>query len=231
MVCRRVIFAARRVFTILETRGPSPAHRAEKKRYSFESMRVELKLETGPGAAASEIPWNDSDGGVAGAASGKDMGFLDLRETPRLIERIAAAREFAPLRAFLGAVNERDSLFYTARSKISRAAAGTDQEFSARVEIAFASDALNANRMEWGQVAGQLSELLTRESGGETVSLELRLRPCQYKARGQDGFSMEMELRAWGASAEQAQMRGGLGLARVQQALLFISRAMRQRLG
>jgi hypothetical protein len=194
-------------------------------------MRVELKLETGPGAAASEIPWNDVGEGPTGAAIGEGVGFLELRETPRLIERIAAAREFPPLRAFLGAVNERDSLFYTARCKTSRAAAGMDQEFSTRVEIAFATDALNANRMEWGHVAGQLNELLTRESGGETASLELRLRPCHYTASGQDGFSMETELRARGASAEQAQMRCGLSLARVQQALLFISRAMRQRLG
>jgi hypothetical protein len=128
-------------------------------------------------------------------------------------------------------VNERDSFFYTARSKNSRGAVGAEQEYSTRVELAFAVEAQNGNRMEWAQVAGQLEELLTREPGGETLVLELTLRKCAYGASCPDGFSMQIQMRARGASEEQAKMRCGLGLARVQQALLFISRSLRQRLG
>ena len=72
-------------------------------------------------------------------------------------------------------------------------------------------------------------ELLEHESG-QTVRLELRVRRCRFRATGGSGFGLALLLRARGETAGQAEIRWGLGLAHLQQALLFVSRGVRQRL-
>ncbi len=161
-------------------------------------------------------------------------GFLDLRENPRFIERIEPARAYAPLRNFLAALNDRDSLLFTARCKTTRTEAGPASaggpEFIVHIELAFATPALNRDRAPFEQLASQVQELLTRESGSDSLCLELFLRKCNH-AEGGAGFCLALELHAQAATPEQAELRCGLGLSRVQQALLFSSRALRQKLG
>jgi len=201
-------------------------------------MRVELYLQPDSAQPAAEIPWRSADG---------TSEFFDLRDDPRLIAKIEPARQHAPLRNFLVAVNEPDSLFFTAWCKTrSEDDASPEQEqrrasesgaqsqghtFATQVELAFALEALNRTPEHFAEVARQLSELLAREAGADSLAAQISLRNCRYTAAGHQGFLLRIELRASGATSEQAELRCGLGLARVQQALLFTSRTLRQKLG
>jgi hypothetical protein len=187
-------------------------------------MLVELHLDPVPAQPAAEIPWTES---------GTSQSFLDLRADPKLIERIEPAQHNAALRTFLAAVNDSASFFFTARCKTwhSPTPNAGAHEFSARVQIAFAAGALNREREQFEHLAARLLELLTDESGADALSLDLFLRDCRFTEKNNNGFCMDLEVRARGATANQAELRCGLGIARLQQALLFISRALRQKLG
>jgi hypothetical protein len=55
----------------------------------------------------------------------------------------------------------------------------------------------------------------------------LHISPAQFTG-GFEGFCLRLLLFARGAAQDQAQLRWSLGLVRVQQALLFLARAIRQ---
>jgi hypothetical protein len=196
-------------------------------------MRVELHLDPVPAQSAAEIPWTEP---------GFSNSFLDLRADPKLIERIEPAQHNAALRTFLAVVNDSASFFFTARCKTwhSPAPNAGAHEFSARVQIAFVSGALNRDFEQVEDLAERLHGLLTNESGADSLALDIFLRKCRFGAGGLPapagppanlGLCLDIELRARGATANQAELRCGLGLARLQQALLFISRALRQKCG
>jgi len=63
-------------------------------------------------------------------------------------------------------------------------------------------------------------DLLERDSG-DAIRAVLRIGTCDFPAQNRRGFCLSIRLVAQGVSAEQAEMRCGLGLARLQQALLF----------
>ncbi len=63
---------------------------------------------------------------------------------------------------------------------------------------------------------------------GEVI---LRIVACQFTDQNRQGYSLSIHLIAQGTSATQAEMRWGLGLARLQQALMLSARALRQQLG
>ena len=72
-------------------------------------MRVEIVEEAEDQAPAPVFP--------------PEKDFLDLRANPQGIEEIAAARQYLPLRNFLGSVNGEESIFTTAappRNRICR---------------------------------------------------------------------------------------------------------------
>jgi hypothetical protein len=79
------------------------------------------------------------------------------------------------------------------------------------------------------QLLQKLIELL-RGAGSQEV---LMARLCLVSAGKDEStpgiFSLHIELEAVGDSGEQAALRWGLGLAHLQQALLFTSRYLRQR--
>jgi hypothetical protein len=75
-------------------------------------------------------------------------------------------------------------------------------------------------------LADRLAALLEREPG-DSLRVELQILPAQ-SAGGRQGFCLRLLLFSRGAGQQQAQLRWSLGLARVQQALLFLGRAIRQ---
>src|SRR6266852_1628503 len=154
---------------------------------------------------------------------------------PRGIAQIEEARRHPPLRSFLVAVNSDDSLFATARCKTWQkqddpSAGASPSEFSSRLELVFAPEQLNFNRSQHEGLARRLEELLTRETAPDALRSELRVLSCRYRAPGREGFCLRITLHARGTTPEQAEMRWGLGLARIQQALLFVSRVLRQQI-
>ncbi len=189
-------------------------------------MRVQVSFEPTEAGEKLEIPWESPE---------PEVRYFDLREDPRAIARVIAARQHPPLRSFLAAVNSEDSVFSTARCKVwleqHGSASGTEPcEFASRIDLVFAPEAFNFDRGRYDSLTQRLEELLTRETSPDALRTELRVRPCRFGAASGLGFCLRILLRARGATPEQAELHWGLGLARIQQALLFISRLIRQQI-
>jgi hypothetical protein len=171
--------------------------------------------------AARAIPWQDA-GGLS--------SYCDLRSDPGAIREIEPARRHRPLHGFLATLNSADSVFATARAKVwLEPEQGETSEFASRVEIVFAQEELNVERSHYEGLCQRLLELLTQDPG-ESLRAELRVRRCEFRGSGQRGFCLALVLRARGETPGQAELRWGLGLTRVQQALMFLSRGIRQHL-
>jgi hypothetical protein len=187
-------------------------------------MRVEAANLLSDKTARIEFPWKN--------AAGDEN--LDLRENPGAITQITAARENPPFARLLLALNEEGSLFLTVRAKAwlspSQQADGEDS-FHSRVELIFAHDPFNTMPERFEDVVRRLVELWMKDFSADTLAARLEILPCSYKLSGRDGAALRITLTACGANADQARTRWGLGLVRLQQALLFVSRAMKQKLG
>jgi len=162
--------------------------------------------------------------------------YLDLRENSRAVEQVAAARKYVPFRNFLAAVNGPASLFAPADAETksdspAAVSAGLAYEFASETNLVFADLALNFERKRYLDLSSSLKELLERDSA-DSVRVVLRISSCDFQ-EGQDrrGFCLGIRLVAVGDSAEQAELRWGLALARVQQALLFRARAIKLEVG
>ncbi len=84
----------------------------------------------------------------------------------------------------------------------------------------------SAARGSHENLAHPLAVLVQRESG-DALRAELLIAPVTFPGQT-SGFCLRLILHANGPTLEQAQVRWGFGLARVQQALLFASRTLRQ---
>jgi hypothetical protein len=188
-------------------------------------MRFEIANLLGTDAPFIEVPWSDADG----------ESFLDLREDASAIVRIGAARENPPMAAFLVALNGDASVFCTVRAKTwadtdaSRAASNSASAFHSRVDLTFA-DSKFSSKEHQEDVVRQLVELWMKEPSAETFSARLEILPCRsVSGRWPGEAALRIVLTARGDTPQKAQMRWGIGIAKVQQALLFVSRALRMK--
>lgn len=159
--------------------------------------------------------------------------FVNLREDPTGIARIAAASEHPPLAAFLVAINGEGSLFSTVGIRVcSSASSQSGEEFSfhSQVDLIFAHQPFNFIADHYEDAVRRLVELWMKDSA-DSLTARLEILPCQFESHSREGVGLRIVFTARGASAEQARTRWSLGLMKVQQALLFVSRAMRQNLG
>jgi hypothetical protein len=183
-------------------------------------MRVEAVNSLGVSGAAIEIPWTGADGNA----------YLDLRENPAAISQIEAARENSPLAGFLTAVNGAGSLFSTVRAKVWEEPAAAEFTFYSRIDLMFARAEFNFIPERYEDAVQRLVTLWMKDSSGDALSVRMEILPCAYGEEKKEGAALRLTLISRSASAEQARVRWGLGIVRVQQALLFVSRAMRQKL-
>lgn len=158
--------------------------------------------------------------------------YFDLRANPQSIERIVAARQYLPLRNFLASVNSAESIFATAGATTKSDLPAGDSadlayEFASQARIVFAEHSLNLERRHYVDLRSGLKELLQRDAA-DLVRAVLRISSCDFAADRRPGFCMDIRLVAEGETPQQAELRWGLGLARVQQALLFQSRTLKQ---
>lgn len=161
-----------------------------------------------------------------------EQKYVNLRTNPNAMDQIAGAREHLPLRNFLATVNRAESIFSTARATTKSdvpAAVPADRayEFASQSTLVFTDPDLNWDHKNYSDLASGLKELLERETG-DKVRAVLLISSCQFADQTRRGFCLGIRLVAEGDTAQQAETRWGLGLARVQQALLFRSRALRQ---
>jgi len=168
-----------------------------------------------------EVPWQ----------SGSGAGYMDLAAEPGRLQEIAAARGNLALTTFLAAINSDDSVFRTARCSAGpvepRPGTGTPSQYASTVALLFAAQANNLEPRHVDGLARQLAELLRRDAEADALEAELAVRPCRFTTVNRDGFHLAISLRAAGADPAQAALRWGLGLVRIQQALMFLSRVIR----
>ena len=143
----------------------------------------------------------------------------------------APAAESRALQAFLAAVKGDESLFHltgVATWQPTPSAETGVHGFGGSFVLGFRDGTLNRNRGLYFSLLEKLAELL-REAGSPE-SLEARLGLTREAADG-SLLRLALQLVGSGNSPEQAELRWGLGLIHVQQALLFTSRYLRQQLG
>ena len=75
----------------------------------------------------------------------------------------------------------------------------------------------------------KLSELFRNAGSSATLAVMLSLIKVPASKGRNAGLALGLRLEANGDSLEQAELRWGLGLAHIQQGLLFVSRWLRQR--
>lgn len=141
------------------------------------------------------------------------------------------AAESRALQAFLAAMKSDDSLFQVFELRTWRTVPGAERNahgFAGSMVLGFREGGFNQNRGLYFSLLEKLAELL-REAGSAD-SLEARLG-LSRGAADPDQVRLALQLLATGNSPEQAELRWGLGLAHVQQAILFTSRYLRQQFG
>ena len=165
------------------------------------------------------------DSGQACSVGGPER--LDLREKPAGIEHIDAARRYPTFRGLLLNLNADESPFTTFGCKVWIEDVEGDEPsvFASRIDLVI-SQGERLSRAQYDEMATRLAGLLEREAG-DAVRAELHISPAQFTG-GSEGFCLRLLLFARGRAQDQAQLRWSLGLVRVQQALLFLARAIRQ---
>jgi hypothetical protein len=187
-------------------------------------MRFEVVNRLNSAASTIEFPWGDASN-----------GYLDLRESPLEIQRIEAARQNSPLAGMLAATNSPPSIFCTVRAKTwpEQNAHGSQEEsetFYSRIDFVFAYPSLNSGAAHAEDAARRIVDLWMKDDAAVHLQAKLEILPCRFIAQSTSGAALRITMTARGNSADQARMRWGLGVARLQQSLLFVSRAMRQKL-
>lgn len=144
----------------------------------------------------------------------------------RAVDDVGVSRA---LQSFTAAIAGDDSLF-AAEAQQAVVVSGSDNRKLCAGDwvLRFRGTSLAANRKLHFLLIEKLVELL--KGAGSADSLAASLCLCAgASAEGKPGeLSLKLRLEARGNSAEQAALRWGLGLAHVQQALLFVSRYLRQ---
>ena len=125
------------------------------------------------------------------------------------------------LRGFLAAIDSDDSLF--ACDAPDPAYVDSDV-CSADFTMRFRAENLRSSRRMHLSLVERLVELLKVAGSSESRAL-ISLAPDA------GGLALVLRLEARGSSAGQAGLRWGLGVAHLQQALLFASRYLRQQMG
>ncbi len=179
-------------------------------------MRVTLRFELDAENASLEFP----------------ASHHDLRENPAAIEQIEPARLHKPLRGLLVALNNAESVFASVACrtwcKEEPGAAESAAEFGSSVDIIFTSQKHNFERSSYESLAGGLRELLEQEGSADAPAAEVCVLRCSYGDSRRAGYALRLILSGRGGTPAQAELRWGLGIAHVQQAMLFLSRAVRQ---
>lgn len=135
------------------------------------------------------------------------------------------------LKNFFAVVESDDSLFVAEQFRVTIADSEKEEKSCAGASaLRFRSASQGKNKSLHFSLIERLSALLRNAGSAEALTAQLALSQAQAK-EAQPGLAIQIHLEARGNSPEQAGLRWGLGLAHVQQALLFTSRQLRQQLG
>lgn len=131
---------------------------------------------------------------------------------------------------FVTVIESDDSLFLATQPLQGRAegipAGGS--AYLGELVLRFRAPELARDSKVYFLLLEKLIELLGNAGSRETLVAKLCLTAANQEKASKDGFEIWLQLTAIGDTPEQAELRWGLGLAHVQQALLFTSRYLRQ---
>jgi hypothetical protein len=134
------------------------------------------------------------------------------------------------LQNFRSSLQSDDSMFDCQEAGTGPvAASGGGPARSAGEFLVTFRDAAAGNRGMYFQLIQKLIELLQDAGSQEVIAVFLCLASEKPKGIPKEGLGLKIRLEATGDSNEKAALRWGLGLAHLQQALLFTSRYLRQK--
>jgi hypothetical protein len=154
---------------------------------------------------------------------------LDLRQDPRSIASIDAARQHPAFGGLLLYLNSEESPFSTLGCKVWSSIDDSEPEpnkFASRIDVVIRQDAGGHGKVQCEELARRLAELLEGEPG-DALQAELHIARTALASVRQE-YCLRLILCSRGRGEQQARLRWTLGIARVQQALLFLARAIRQ---
>ena len=136
------------------------------------------------------------------------------------------------LQNFQSAIRSEDSLFddhSTGAGPVGSAGDG-HETCSGDFLLAFRDETLGRDRGLHLQLLQKLIELLKHSGSPDVLAARLCLVFEGARESRKESYALRIQLEAAGDSKEQAALRWGLGVAQLQQALLFSSRYLRQRM-
>jgi hypothetical protein len=136
------------------------------------------------------------------------------------------------LENFQSAMQGEDSLFNSRQGGYWQVtlAGGGREVCSGGFLLSFRGKEFRRDRSVHFQLIQKLTELLKNAGSPEVLAAKLCLLSERQDESVQKVFALRIELEAAGNSSEQAAVRWGLGVAHLQQALLFTSRYLRQQI-
>jgi hypothetical protein len=156
---------------------------------------------------------------------------LPVQETGTLpvLDDVAVNRA---LQNFFAAIESDDSLFAgeAAGGAPAGGTPGSGGVYSGDFVLRFRDASLAGNRTLHFSLIEKLIELLKEAGSADSLVASLCLSSHAAAEMKPAGLALRLRLEARGNSPEQAGLRWGLGLAQVQQALLFTSRYLRQQM-
>jgi hypothetical protein len=155
-----------------------------------------------------------------------------LPEHPRVSEKKTKdAPENRALQNFISSLSSDDSHFSVEypRSGAVREPEQTGEVYSGDFLITFRSPEDQKNSSLHFTLLEKLGELFRSAGSSSSLGVMLSLTKVPSAQGRSGGLALGLRLQATGDSAEQAELRWGLGLAHIQQGLLFASRWLRQR--
>jgi len=135
------------------------------------------------------------------------------------------------LQNFRSALQSDDSLFDSQEAGPAPVAGGGGGPAKCAGEflVSFRDAGPAGNRGMYFQLIQKLIELLKDAGSQEVMAVSLCLTSEKRKGIPKGALGLRIRLETTGESNEKAALRWGLGLAHLQQALLFISRYLRQK--
>jgi hypothetical protein len=136
------------------------------------------------------------------------------------------------LQNFFAAIESDDSLFVAEKAGGAPAGnmSGARAVHSGDLILRFRDVTCGNNRTLHFSLIEKLMELLKDAGSADSLAASLCLSADVAAGTRPAGLALRLRLEARGNSSEQAGLRWGLGLAQVQQALLFTSRYLRQQI-
>ncbi len=133
---------------------------------------------------------------------------------------------------FTAVIDSDDSLFCMERSLAGPSAEGFAEAAACAGEVflRFRSPEHSREHSLHFKLLEKVTELLKGAGSQEFLTATLCLTKPSRSDSNEEGLGLWLRLRATGDSLEQAGLRWSLGLAHMQQALLFTSRHLRQQL-